>query len=332
MAYRRSGSSFIGEMFNRNPSVFYLFEPIHPVEKIAGKGKYPLLFDTMVSHVLDVVYTCSFNKHPFLVDFLSKSAFRLKSEALKSGLCGIDAIPQNMTRECKPLNQTILKGLCNSRDHIVVKSIRTTTKKISEHFSGFQTDSKSYKLKLIHLVRDPRAIISSRLHMFIRTSNNNSAIQLKDDQNLTNALRRSVRVASASLCSRIHSDLKYGRQAGPDHYMLLRYEDAAMRPLKIYEKISKFSGIKKSEVVENWLKRNTHVVNTHDENDEYSTSRNSTASINGWRRRMPYKLVVEVQSQCDEVMKILGYLPAKSERELMDVAKSLASYDKTSLS
>jgi hypothetical protein len=108
--------------------------------------------------------------------------------------------------------------------------------------------------------------------------------------------------------------------------MLPRYEHAAMRPLKIYEKISKFSEpVKKSEVVEDWLKRNTHVANTRDENDEYSTSGNSTASINGWRRRIPPKLVAEVQSQCDEVMKILGYLPAKSERELMDVAKSLAS-------
>ncbi len=48
IAYRRSGSSFIGEMFNRNPRVFYLFEPIHPVEKIAGMGKHPLLYDTMV--------------------------------------------------------------------------------------------------------------------------------------------------------------------------------------------------------------------------------------------------------------------------------------------
>jgi hypothetical protein len=48
-----------------------------------------------------------------------------------------------------------------------------------------------------------------------------------------------------------------------------------------------------------------------DENDEYSTSRNSTASINVWRRRMPHKLVAEVQSQCDEVMKILGYIPAE---------------------
>jgi nitroreductase len=111
--------------------------------------------------------------------------------------------------------------------------------------------------------------------------------------------------------------------------MFLRYEDAAMRPLKIYQKLSKFSGIRESEMVKDWLGRNTRVADAHKENDEYSTSRNSTATVNSWRRRMPYALVAEVQSQCAEIMNILRYLPARNERELMDVAKSLVSYDKT---
>ena len=329
IAYRRSGSSFIGEMFNRNPRVFYLFEPFHPVEKIAGMGKHPLLYDTMVGHVLDVIYTCSFNKHPFLVNFLSKSPFRLKSEVLKgSRLCETNATPQNLSRSCKRLDATTLKGLCNSKEHTVVKTIRTGIKKILDHSAESSSDSKSDKLNLVHLVRDPRAIISSRLHLFFRNEIN-SAVALKDYHNLTDALRRSVRVASANLCSRIQSDIEYGRRANANRYMFLRYEDAAMRPLKIYQKLSKFSGIRESEMVKDWLGRNTHVADAHKENDEYSTSRNSTATVNSWRRRMPYALVAEVQSQCAEIMNILRYIPARNERELMDVAKSLVSYDKT---
>jgi hypothetical protein len=328
VAYRRSGSSFIGEMFNRNPRVFYLFEPIHPVEEIAGMGRYPLLYDTLVGHVLDVIYTCSFNKHPLLVNFLSKSAFRLKSEVLKArGLCARKVTPRNMSRECAKLDATILKRLCNSKDHgRVVKSIRTTVKKILEYVEQSATDSKLYRLNLIHLVRDPRAIISSRLDIFLHKQHvnaNSSTIRLRDDQTFTNALRRSVRVASANLCSRIQSDLKYGGQANGNRYMSLRYEDAALRPLNAYEKVSQFSGIPKSEAVADWLKRNTRVADMRDANDEYSTSRNSSASVYSWRRRLPYALVAEVQSQCAEVMETLRYLPARNERELLDVTRPL---------
>ena len=173
-------------------------------------------------------------------------------------------------------------------------------------------------MNAIHLVRDPRAIINSRVHIYIGDKLNSDGIQLRDNQNLTIALRRSVRVASANLCSRIESDLKYGKQAGPKLYMLLRYEDAAMRPLEIYKQISRFAGIEESGVVRDWLKRNTKFA--RDDDDKYSTSRNSTASVSEWRVKFPFKLVNEVQSQCAEVMKILGYLPVSSEKELINIS------------
>ena len=99
LAYQRSGSSFIGEMFNRNPEVFYLFEPIQPIEIATGQGKFPLLYDTLVAHLLHVVYTCSFDKHPYLVNFLSSSPFRLKSQTLtSSGLCEANVTAEHMHR------------------------------------------------------------------------------------------------------------------------------------------------------------------------------------------------------------------------------------------
>ncbi|XP_028408511.1 uncharacterized protein LOC114531067 [Dendronephthya gigantea] len=133
LAYRRSGSSFVGEMFNRNPRVFYLFEPIYPLQDIAGQGKFPLLYDMLVRHLWEVIYTCSFEKHPLVTEFLSRSSFRLKSEVLTNpNLCKIDAKRRLTMLECKPLNRTILSRLCNSKEHIVVKSIRTGTRKTFE--------------------------------------------------------------------------------------------------------------------------------------------------------------------------------------------------------
>ncbi len=167
-----------------------------------------------------------------------------------SRLCETNATPQNLSRSCKRLDATTLKGLCNSKEHTVVKTIRAGIKKILDHSAESSSDSKSDKLNLVHLVRDPRAIISSRLHLFFRNKINNSAVALKDYHNLTDALRRSVRVASANLCSRIQSDIEYGRRANANRYMFLRYEDAAMRPLKIYEKLSNFQEFENPR----WLK------------------------------------------------------------------------------
>ena len=241
--------------------------------------------------------------------------------AVKNATCELNATPKNMSRQCRPLDTTVLERLCNAKDHIAVKTIRTSSKQTVEHFPGYHTDPNSYNLSLIHLVRDPRAIISSRLYLYIRSTNYSA--ELKEDRNFTNALRRSVRVASANLCSRIQSDLKYGQRAGSDRYMLLRYEDAAMRPLKIYERISKFTGINESTEVIDWLNRNTKVGKGGE--DDYSTSRNSTAAVHSWRKKLPYTLVTEIQNQCYEVLKRLGYLLAATEENLTDTRKSFVA-------
>ena len=324
LAYRRSGSSFLGEMFNRNPKIFYLFEPIQPIEVIAGHGKFPLLYDTLVQHLLDVIYTCSFSKHPFLVSFLSSSAFRLKSEILtSSNLCEAAATAQKM-HLCRPLNATFLTKLCSSSAHTVVKTIRANNQKILEFIaeSGVEDKARSALFKVIHLVRDPRAIISSRLTMYQRNiSQNWSENNMRNEVNGTrrlHTLTRFVRIASSNLCSRIFSDIKHGRENLL--YARIRYEDAAMRPLRAYEEIYEFAGISESLQVRKWLE-----INTKSDWDPgfYSTSRNSTASVHGWRSRLPFSLVVEIQQQCGQLMTILGYLPVQDEKQLKDMSKTL---------
>ena len=331
LAYQRSGSSFIGEMFNRNPEVFYLFEPIQPIEIATGQGKFPLLYDTLVAHLLHVVYTCSFDKHPYLVNFLSSSPFRLKSQTLtSSGLCEANVTAEQMHRLCKPVNASILKRLCSSRSHVVVKTIRASSRKLLEftRTSRAASDSReeeiSHSLKVLHLVRDPRAIIASRLTKNLRElSVFRAAANPARLTEKARAIARSVRVASSKLCSRMHSDTKHGEKLLPaGRYALIRYEDAAVRPLEAYEEIYEFAGMDRAREAEKWLKENTE---SDSDPGYYSTSRNSSASARRWRAKLPFALVREIEKQCGELMETLGYIPVEDETGLRDLSKDLVA-------
>lgn len=43
LTYMRSGSTFTGDIIQRNPDVFYVFEPLHSVERFL-RGKVNLMF------------------------------------------------------------------------------------------------------------------------------------------------------------------------------------------------------------------------------------------------------------------------------------------------
>lgn len=331
LAYQRSGSSFIGEMFNRNPEVFYLFEPIQPIEIATGKGKFPLLYDTLVAHLLHVIYTCSFDKHPYLVNFLSSSPFRLKSQTLtSSGLCDADVTAERM-HLCRPVNASVLTRLCSTRPHVAIKTIRASSRKLVEFVRAASAprEKKIFSsLKVLHLVRDPRAIIASRLTKNLRNLSRiwpaaNSTRLTEKARAITRNIARSVRVSASNLCSRMHSDMKHGEQFLPaGRYAMIRYEDAAMRPHAAYGEIYEFAGMDRAREVEKWLKENTQ---SDSDPGYYSTSRNSSASARGWRAKLPFALVREIQKQCGELMETLGYIPVEDETNLRDLSKDLVT-------
>ena len=312
VAYHRSGSSFLGEMFNRNPNAFYLFEPIHTIDSfLDARRRFPVLYDTLIRNLLDNIFKCDFNKHPLYVNTLTSSPFRLKSEALSSKLCDPRANANKM-HLCQRINATRLGRLCSSRTHTIVKTIRMA------HWENldFLTDSPHTSLKVIHLVRDPRGIIASRVSWLLArvsreqnsTSRNNSAIRM--------AIAKYIRIISISLCQQMAKDIndwtkraKFSRS-----YAMVRYEDVSRQPLTVYKEISEFADVAQSQAVIGWLKKNTK----HSDFNYYSTTRNSSAAPHMWRRRLTMSLVNEIQNNCAQVMDILGYKLVHSKKELRD--------------
>ena len=318
IAYHRSGSSFLGEMFNRDPETFYLFEPMYTIDSfLDARRRFPALYDTLIRNLLDSIFKCDFGKNPFFVNTLTSSGFRLRSQALISdGLCD-PRVSADKMHLCGRINATILTNLCRSRPHTVIKTIRIAR---WDNFD-FLADSLHTPFKAIHLVRDPRGIIASRVSWLLQRIPRDENPASPEKIAARFAIEKYVRLISEHLCKRMANDIndwtkrvKLGRT-----YAMVRYEDASQQPLTIYKEISKFAGVAQVKSVIGWLKNNTKFSDSN----YYSTTRNSSAVPHQWRRSLTMRLVNEIQRKCAKVMGILGYKIVHSEQQLRDMKEPL---------
>ena len=156
----RGGSSFIGALFDNNPQIMYWFEPLRAVRQNIFKGKEQINYRETCINVIDSFFKCDFsNITKATLSKLSRDTdFRGKSKALTSGhLCPFG-------RRCLPFSNALLSKACNSYKHTVIKILtaRVPNKAIESFKELFQQQDR-YDVKLIQLVRDPRAVVYSRV-------------------------------------------------------------------------------------------------------------------------------------------------------------------------
>lgn len=213
VANQRTGSTFLGEIFNKNPSVFYLFEPLLPYSKhcdILQRERIDLFSDLLQCRFENIKNAY---EHAFNISRFSDNS----AECLKHNLC-FDINHQPLLRkyraECEhlsdpskmmeykefqadsidcgfPLRSSILSKLCKKSDFIVHKVLRLCSLESLQNLHSRLTKAE-YKVYILHLVRDPRAVIASRLSLHV------DGIQMRD-------IPREVNL----LCGKYNSDLKY---------------------------------------------------------------------------------------------------------------------------
>ena len=77
VAHGRSGSTFLADIFNQHPRVFYVFEPLHGLIANQGKG-----YDQYALNFLHRIFQCDFSAGNATRDF--GRFFRFYSRALSS--------------------------------------------------------------------------------------------------------------------------------------------------------------------------------------------------------------------------------------------------------
>ncbi|XP_075041986.1 carbohydrate sulfotransferase 4-like [Mixophyes fleayi] len=313
----RSGSSFLGQIFNHHSDVFYLFEPGHPTwmkfqEESAELLHYP------VRDLLRSLFTCDVSP---LRQYLSNGGKRIgdfRFFAESRALCTPPACSAfnssdgydryNCFQRCRNTPLDKMAEICGTYSHVVMKTVRILD--LSVLLPLFR--DPALDLRILHLVRDPRAVALSRRSFSLRIEDR---ILLKNEGNYKKEDITTGRVM-AKICKSQVAINKVARTAKALHgrYMAIRHEDLTINPIQSLKQIYKFSGLHLTKDLKQWIYNVTH-EEIKGKNGFMTFSKVSSNVIQRWRTALNFNSVNQVQQGCKEAMDLFGYLPMRSINE-----------------
>lgn len=239
----------------------------------AIKG-HPLMQDNVPEIITDL-FNCDFSKIP---QTILKDDFMLHT---KHGVEFYSCIKINTTsrHHFNACLETLTDNCKNSKIRST-KTIRMTLK-MADKILTLLPD-----LKVIYLVRDPRAVIQSRI-----------SLNLVDDQN--------VEEESSELCGRMENDVEIIEQSrNKNRIKIVQYEHFASNTVSTAKDIFNFIDYEIDSEVLQWIKANS--VRSVDGNP-FSTSRNSARSIDKWISKISFKTAKQIDKICDKLYNRYGY-------------------------
>ncbi|XP_074657423.1 carbohydrate sulfotransferase 4-like [Tubulanus polymorphus] len=285
----RGGSSFFGETFNQNPSVFYLYEPAMFVNELgidkyglSGKEKFTKVLNELASCDLHRLQTTILNSHK---SFYSRTRLG-GSEFVKCATSAKGKVTNFMPAVAKCL--TDFENQCKQSRIRVIKIIRFD----AELIELLMRSDPSWHV--IHLLRDPRGILNSRSQIHHYTS--------KDIPRFANSTCR-------VLLNRIESleQLKIQHPLYSLHEV--RYEDIARDPIGQTSRVYEAIGLDEVPVqVKTWLSKMTHTdPNARITNIYKPSPKDSVANSYKWNKSISVSNLIEINHVCGELFAKTGY-------------------------
>lgn len=225
-------------------------------------------------------------------------------------------------KKCGALNLTLASMSCLSRGHVAVKTVRVP--EVGDLRT--LTEDPRLDLKIVHLVRDPRAILASRMMAF------SDQFRAWKIWNATGRQPRYVDLSQiTSTCKDMAASVETGLQRPAwlrGRYLLVRYEDLAFNPKDKASEIYKFAGLEMEDRVRTWIAKNTNsnASSPSEWNYRYSTTRDSRVTAESWRLRLGFDIVRTVQNLCNDTLALLGYKQVRSVAELKNLSQSLVEH------
>lgn len=316
----RSGSSFLGQVFSQHPSVFYLMEPgWHVWTTLQKPGARALRM--AVRDLLRSVFNCDFSAmEAYLPEHHNVSSLFMWSHS--RALCLPPACP--LTSRDQISNQTAcaqrcdapglggVERACHSYSHVVLKEVRFF--ELESLYPLLQ--DPNLDLRIVHLVRDPRAVMRSREESSKAFTSDN-AIVLEQRNIPTAELQYQV---MQEICrSHVRINERAIQKPPPflqGRYKIVRYEDLARNPLEEINSIYDFVGLDMTPALEEWIYRVTHGKGKGTRKEAFKiTSRNAADVSQAWRSMLPHSKVKQVQDVCRGAMSLLGYRTVNSDKE-----------------
>ncbi|XP_028304582.1 carbohydrate sulfotransferase 6 [Gouania willdenowi] len=316
----RSGSSFVGQVFSQHPSVFYLMEPAwHIWTSMQKQGAKKLRM--AVRDLIRSVFQCDLSvMDAYLPENSGVSSLFMWSHS--RALCSPPVCL--LTSRDELSNQTLCNEKCNAQglqkaeeacstySHVVLKEVRFF--ELESLYPLLQ--DPNLNLRIIHLVRDPRAVGRSReASAKALLSDNNVVLEHKSFppaevqyQVIQEICRSHVRINERAILK--PPPFLKGR------YKMVRYEDVALNPLEEIKSMYEFVGLEMTRKLGDWIFNVTHGKGQGTRKDAFKiTSRNAADVSQAWRTAMPYNKVSRIQDVCKGAMSLLGYRSVHSDKE-----------------
>ncbi len=348
----RSGSSFFGELFNQHPEVFFLYEPmwhiwqkLYPGDAVSLQGA--------ARDMLSSLYRCDLSvfqlyNSPGGKNFTSLGLFgaTLNKVICSYPLCSayrkemVGMVDDKVCKKCPPQSLRLLEEECLKYNTIVIKGVRV----LDVNVLAPLMEDPSLDLKVIHLVRDPRAVANSRIksrHGLIRE--NLQVVRSRDPK-----LRRIPFVdpghkmskkdgadyhsvgAMEVICDRTYRSLRTALNPPrwlKGKYLAVRYEDLVENPVKTLQNVYQFANLSANLDIESFALNMTNGTSSSSKPFIVS-ARNATQAASAWRTVLSIQQIKQVEEYCHHAMDILGYERVRTAGEAKDLSKSLLTASK----
>lgn len=348
----RSGSSFFGELFNQNPGAFFLYEPMwHIWQKL-----YP--GDALSLHgaerdMLSALYRCDFSVFQLYTTQPGRNLTTLEvfGAPFNKVICSyplcsfyrknvVGMVDDKVCKKCPPQSLQALEEQCLKYDTIVIKGVRI----LDVNVLAPLLEDPSLNLKVVHLVRDPRAMANSRIrskHGLVREnlqvikSRNPKMLHLPMADPNHKASKKDISDyyaigALEVICDHMSKTLKTVLSSPgwlKGKYMMVRYEDLVENPVSTLKLVYQFVNLTASRNMEAFV---INMTSGHSNSAKpfQVSPRNATMAASTWRTVLTLGQIRQVEDYCRHAMSVLGYVHVRTLWEAKNLSKSLLTSPK----
>ena len=306
LTHMSSGSTFTGNLFNLHPDVFYLYEPLHNLRRdVYGNEWNPFdektndAYKSDFSNLFRDVFDCGFRE-----DATLKRAIPPFVRSLKRLTYWRYSSPE-FTKETA-------RYACKAKKLTVAKVMQTRLPRnigIQELQRVCSADPAKFDCLIIHLVRDPRAMVSSLLgrKFFIQRGPKR---KLLTSSPLTTEGLELVKQHAELMCSQVSNNINYAKENWLNwfkgRYKVIRYENIVGNTTRTANELYNFVGISMVESICKWIVEGKKPVGTGAAT--FTVSGNDVNRIGHWRFDRDSSLVSLFEEACSPLMKLTGYI------------------------
>lgn len=262
----RSGSTFFGEMLANDPKTSYFYEPLRSLGE--RRIRYEDDPGAPIELLRDII-ECR-------LDHLDLKVFEESTHLWQTY--------KNRGDYCHGADRKCFEEFCLELPISIIKTTRLHLALVR----SLLEDPKRIDLRIVYLVRDPRAVMKSRYEQMAWCKHVPDCIDHE------------------RLCYDIDTELDAFHElsaAFPGRLSLVQYEPLALKPLETIKQVYDWIGLNFTDGINATIREHTSKADT----DDWSTFRNSVSRINKWQKELPRRSIDETQSgRCRDVLPRLG--------------------------